>query len=376
MLNSWKSARLAVALSLLSCAGALSASSYEEAQIRNLENRVTALEQRRGAGGVINPSARPAPADSWGIFANVDALLWNAHISDLPLWVDNSGSTRTLVDGFAQGLNYNWAWGFRVGLGYAMEHDKWDVYLDWTHFDSHGTRNNSAPGGGAIFPSFILQNILNPGVTPYIANSAKAHLDVGVNLVDLELGRAFYVSKWLSLRPSIGLRSAWLDMPLNIRYRPMPGGGMPPTISELLMHSYNRFWGFGPRIGLNTQWGLGMGFSLFGDLYGSLLYGISQDPTFGTLIGSDNNASFALGSLNFHQRITTSALDAVLGVRYDRNFYQDRYHFGISIGWENHLFNDVSQFIYQLDDVSIGSIQQNNGNLALQGWTLSVRFDF
>lgn len=373
MLNSWKSARLAVALSLLSCAGALSASSYEEAQIRNLENRVTALEQRRGAGGVINPSARPAPADSWGIFANVDALLWNSHISDLPLWVNNSGSTTTLVDGDTQGLNYHWSWGFRVGLGYAMEHDKWDIYLDWTHFDSHAKKSNSAPAGGAIFPALMIENVNNPGSTPYIANSAKAHLDLGVNLVDLELGRAFYVSKWLSLRPSIGLRSAWLDMPLNIFYS---GGTIPSEFSGIKMRGYNSFWGFGPRIGLNSQWGLGMGFSLFGDLYGALLYGISKDPTFGSLVGSGSTSTVALGSLNFHQRLTTSAIDAVLGVRYDRNFYQDRYHFGISLGWENHLFNDVSQFIYQLNDVVVGAIQQNNGNLALQGWTLSVRFDF
>ncbi len=42
------------------------------AQMRNLENRVNALEQRRGSSGMINPPGRPQVRDGADIFIFAD----------------------------------------------------------------------------------------------------------------------------------------------------------------------------------------------------------------------------------------------------------------------------------------------------------------
>ena len=55
----------------------------DDMQMRNLENRVAALEQKKGANGIINPAANPPTRDATGLFITADFLYWKAHESGL-----------------------------------------------------------------------------------------------------------------------------------------------------------------------------------------------------------------------------------------------------------------------------------------------------
>ncbi len=51
----------------------------DDAQVRNLENRVAALEQRKNGGGVILPSAGANLDDDVGLSLDGELLIWKAH---------------------------------------------------------------------------------------------------------------------------------------------------------------------------------------------------------------------------------------------------------------------------------------------------------
>src|SRR6185436_6044115 len=86
------------------------------------------------------------------------------------------------------------------------------------------------------------------------------HLDIA----DVEIGRYCFLGSKFIVRPSLGLRTAWLDQKLNITY--LSKGGVTLTSRN---HSYS--WGIGPRGALGTSWNLYKGLQLFGNFGVSIL---------------------------------------------------------------------------------------------------------
>ncbi|MBS3904864.1 MAG: hypothetical protein KGZ39_06025 [Simkania sp.] len=386
----------AVATSLVALTSLLNAA--EETQMRNLENRVSALEQRKGSNGMINPPARPVVRDGVGLSLQGDVILWQASESGMTYAVQNFPDTQNptaitfLNNGKAKNPHGEWDWGFKLAAGYDMPHDGWDLFLQWTRFytdnNEHGT---SAPTNGTIFPSFTNGSLLTTGGGPGAATTGfaavSAHWRLHLNLLDLELGREFYVSKWLTLRPHAGLRNAWIDQHLNCTYTNgslADGSSAVLTNQNIAVHMKNNYWGMGIRGGLDGNWGLGGGFSLFSDLAAALLLGhfdVSQTETSPTTTAT--NASGRLGYSN-HFRATRVTLDMAMGVRYEHLFSDDRYGFMLQLGWEQHLFfsqNQLARFFGggAANATVTGAAGANvvgQGDLSTQGVTLSAKFDF
>ena len=124
----------------------------DSAQMRSLDNRVTALEQRRGAGGMINPSARPQIKGGADLFIIADFLVWEAHENGLPIAIE-SQTNNSLTHGKVENLDFEWDFGFRVGAGYNLPHDGWDVRLIWLWFNTDADANKHASSSEYLFPS-------------------------------------------------------------------------------------------------------------------------------------------------------------------------------------------------------------------------------
>jgi hypothetical protein len=171
------------------------------------------------------------------------------------------------------------------------------------------------------------------------------------------------------------LRTAWVNQKYNVDYSTLFD-----VDSDVVLDSYstdmkNDYWGIGVRGGLDTQWGLGAGFSIYGNAALSILYGffdvhdtesyVDAVGVAGTLIAEKN--SFRAG-----RAIT----DLQLGLRWDTNFSNERFHFGILAGWEHHMFFSQNQLMRFVDGDTVGMFIQNQGDLDFQGWTIAARFDF
>ncbi len=381
---------LAAATSLVAVTSVLSAA--DDMQMRNMENRLTALEQRKGANGMINPSARPGVRDGADIFITAAALYWKPNADSLEYAIDNTGDSPVFADsGEMKRSHGKWSWGFEVGLGYNMPHDGWDLYLNWTHFNGRSHHHHDDDDCCETTCSDIQFPVQYNWQTPDTPNCLYAcdsedHWKMRLNMVDLELGRDFFVSKYLSMRPFMGLRWLQLKHHHSVDYTGMFSStsqvGLSPTpitnssVAENEVRNRARFWGIGPRAGMNTLWGFGHGWGLYGNAAISLLYGkmkvhFKQDIEPTATSGEINN-----GRVHDHYHVTRAVTDLAIGLQWDHQFKDDAYHLGFSFGWEHHMFFGMNKFIRFHDRSEQGSLSTTHGDVATQGWTLAGRFDF
>lgn len=353
----------------------------ENAQMRNLDNRVTALEQRKGGSGMINPPGRPQVRNGADLFAFGDLLYWNAHENGLFYAIENESSnpTHNLADAEVRNIHGKWNWGFRVGAGYNMPHDGWDIRATWLRFTDNAKKHARAETDEAIFPSMAPSS--DPIAQDTTCQSAKARWNLRINQVDLDMGREFFVSKWLTLRPHGGVRTDWIRQKIETEYKNFT---VIATPNEVEVEIKDKWWGIGLEAGLDTQWGLGGGWSIFGNMTAAIIYGFhhlefEDEDTPGRANISNLATSLPNGKfidLDNHYRVSHPILDLQMGLRWDNMFSDDRVHLGIQVGWEHHIYFSQNQLPNFSDDFNLGKFVVNQGDLTLQGWTFSARLDF
>ncbi len=333
--------------------------------IEEFNTRLTAVEHQLKTQTLYNAPALPQVHDPYHIFFTGDFLYWKAEENGLtyalkvesPASAELSGSIE-LID-----PHFRWDCGFRLGMGFDLPHDYWDLYFNWTRFytGAHGHCNTNAVQGifpVYAFPSGPLQNAFVP--------HSKAFWKLFLNILDSELGKEYYVGKRLSLRPHLDLRTAFIDQEFTVDYE------NPPKAFFDRVKLKNDYWGVGPRTGLDFQWWITDGLSFSGNVAVSLVYGNFSIHQKEELEGSSTP------SLHFHKHLHTARAITDLGlyIGWDHMCFHDTFHFGIRAGWEQHVFFEQNQFFRFVDPYFQGSIVSNQGNLMLQGWTFSARLDF
>jgi hypothetical protein len=342
------------------------ACAVDDMQVRNLENRVNALEQRRGANGMINPPARPVVRDGTDLWVQAEVLFMKTTEDGLdyaiktPLAAYPSSPTGHVKNG-----HYDWNWGFRLGLGYNTAHDGWDMLLNWTWFQARGRNAETPKAPYAVGPTQLAPDFGSPDAR------AKSHTTLHLNFLDFELGREFFVSRWLTLRPFVGARGAWLHRDFHVNYL------CRICDTKHAGHDHNRFRGGGLRTGLNTQWGLGCGWSFFGDLALSLILGGQKLNNRQRTLDLATSARTTSLYLKDHWTTVRPMLEINLGLRWDHLFgCNDAYRIRIQLGWEQ---MNIFGFAKELNCVNAslpGKFIFNQGDLALNGLSLQFRFDF
>ncbi len=348
---------------------------------KNLENCLKVLEQKQDLNGFINPPAMPLTRNGWDLQISADALLWQVQEDGLTyaLSFDTQSDEPKAIALIKQKYN----WGFRVGLDWTIPHDNWDIAATWTHLISNSRNNNvtradlNAPNGFL----FQMQGVNdNDAFQGFFTASSKYHNRL--DQICLNTGREFFISKWVTLRPYLGLRSDWLRQRLHTS---LFGNINTPDLI-LNTKQTNKWWGLGIESGLNMQLSFCGGFSIYGNIASAIEYGLQKLHTHNT--GTDYMPpidSFNNG-LRTSYHICRPILDLQLGLGWDYNFCDDKFHFGLKLGWENHIYFNQSRFLnFQAGNLFIPGIAaqtaiysevQHGGDLTYQGWTLHASFDF
>lgn len=350
---------------------------------------------------------RPKLVDTPDVFFEGSLLYWQATETGLTFVVPanlvqtaSSHSTNTI--GYKD-PDFRWDFGFAVGAGYNTTYDGWDIHADWTHFHPKSSSGSvTASETNYLLPVFLIEpltfigsqpqnspTVLQPGGDP---STATGKWKLKLDLVDLELGRESYFGEFLFLRFHMGLRSAWIHQNLKVVYdrflEDVSGEnlGQLTALTTVNVHLKNNFWGMGPRAGLDSQWNLGCGVSVFGNVALSALVGqfsLSDTEThFLTLPDTS-----IIESINIKSKIKSTKYvgDFEAGFRWEYPFVKKQYAFMMQIAWEQHLFLNQNQFIKNsvlpennVPDFIAGTIIPivNQGDLSTQGMTFTVRFDF
>ncbi len=299
--------------------------------------------------GDITPLAGPIVREWAGLYVSADFIYWQMREDGLEYahdGVTTSGATASKQGGYK---NFDFAYepGFKVGLGTNFRHDGWDLFLNYTWFENSRTAHASVHSSRGV-----LDVIEYDGTFPDSSIKAEAHWHLLFNVVDFELGRNFYISQHLAVRPFIGLKASWMSQRLNVNNYPQSGG-------EHLLKQKQHFWGGGLRGGAITDWHFTRNWSLYGNLALAELYSLFQDKLHGVQ---------AFQKRIFHTIVPV--LEMGLGVRYETFFSQDRYQLFAQLGWEQQVWWGQNQFI--LTDAP----NMSSNNLVLQGLDLKFGFNF
>ncbi len=340
-----------------------------------LDSRVSALESRMTAikndtvkktTGAKMASASPL-IDGYGFFATADLLIWHLKEGGSDYAISSKGPlNQNLLPGRgkAEHSHFDWDFGFRTGVGYNLEHDAWDWYLNFTWFQADASDSVCRPKNGGLLPQKGFSVIES-------AKKIRSHWNVHYYVLDFELGRRYFVSKFLAFRPQFGIESAWICQ----RRRYMFRQDLDPStgITGQNIYGKNNFWGIGPRAGVEGTWYFDRHFSLMAAVNGALQWGCFDDHLKETELTSGGKVRFVDVDGDFHTLVPN--VQMALGFSWASPINEGKNQLGIRLSYEFQYWWRQNQFLNE-QQFNATNFQHESMDLTLNGATLDVRFDF
>ncbi len=350
---------------------------------------------------------------SCNLFATLEFLYWYGSETDLSYAIkgqtrDNGNLLSTTLQFSASELEYvdaKWKPGIRLGFGWNSELDGWDLDFYWTYYYNRSNQKTTVPLFAEGYPSLGGYGLVNPWVSRPIFvgilfDEVSAQWKFQLNTFDLELGRRYWVSERLTLRPFTGLRGAWTFAEFDVRgERTGFRGGYSSATTDTLTSKdqfRNTFWGIGISGGIQPTWFFSKCFSLYGSLGGALLWGEHQVKKTERYIDLQTVLTSGVVTQLANYRAKTSSeslymepmLDLAFGLRWENYYCCNQYRLAIDLGWENHiLFHLNDRYLisgnvieYALAPGVIGEgfdhYTETDHDVSFGGLVFRVRIDF
>lgn len=241
-----------------------------------LSERVEEIEKKMSDVGKINAegnfsaemrSAKPeVKGEKW--FTHSEILYWDTKIGGTEYALTTAQPVTpptTPIKGSVKSNSFGWNWGGRAGFGLNLPHDGWDLFVNFTYYQNHDSSSSSK-----ALPSFLVSQV---GFFGGAFEQAKSTFDLTYLNIDFELGRKFFISQYLCVKPYMGIKGTRMlqEHKVKLNFSTLQLNGA--NIGEYY-RVYNRcdFNGIGPRIGFEGNWFLGYGYRLIHEVSASLLY--------------------------------------------------------------------------------------------------------
>ena len=182
------------------------------------------------------------------------------------------------------------------------------------------------------------------------------------NSIDVELGQAFCVNRWLSLRPFVGFKSLFLHY--HIHGHLVNPVSQSQIVTDYTSSLHDHPWGIGPRIGLDTKWYITSHFTFLFNGALALLW-----ENFYTV-----GASTFLGNGDPHGGVTKNNVQGILpvGELFAGFGYQGCLTRQLSL--EAKVGYEIQLFTGQIPSSALGSMPEDR--LSLHGLVASLRVAF
>ncbi len=330
----------------------------------------------QGTSRDVTPCAYPCSKDKTLFVFGGDFIYWQASQANLQFAqtsqdVQHGQSLISDQVSSNKGINFTYAPGFKFDVGLDLSHDGWDTDLMYTYL-------GSTPSATTITVDPELRSLgllLGLGSIEY-PDVVSGEWSLYFNAMDWELGRKFFVSPRLTLRPHIGIKGAWNHQSFNVFETEDIAITLRETPSSEAVYQRQSFWGVGMRVGLNTEWFFCEGLSLYGNFAFAELYGQFTDLLKDKILGPQalsefdvlNVALISWESQDIHQM--QPVVEIALGLRYELSFGQENcYRFLVQAGWEQQIWWHQNQFLDTYQGLT-------GGDLTLQGLDVKIGFAF
>lgn len=324
--------------------------------------------------GDITPKFGPKVMNGPAFFLTADFIYWKT-VQEGSVYSINSKSAGSATDRFAntpqkqvRSVGFDWSPGFKVGAGLAFSHGDWDLFAQYTWLRPDNTDRTTTEIW--TFPT--------PNTSVLVPMQVEGKWKLDFNVIDLELGRHFYLNRFLTLRPFIGLKGTWQDYRLTTKSSaetgfsldPPPSGGVPiqATGPETTTRSSD-ICGIGIRGGLNLAWYFTKNWSVFGHLTWNILLTKYSDLKLSTVVfnAPTNTLTKTENIKKVNNNYTNKYVgEGALGIQWEMWFSNNKYHLAIQTGWEQQVWIN-----YILD--ARGSERYD---LSFHGLSFKARFDF
>lgn len=284
--------------------------------------------------------------------------------------------------GSVKDVHSKWNFGFKVSLGYNINHDGWESNLCYSDFSGTGSDKIASGCNDNVIPLLGAYNITTPadGAVFFFCSEAKSQSEVHFRTLYWDLARDFFVSDCLSIRPFTALEAAWITTRQSTRYTGGDPIGTTFGIGDDLVHIKENctFKGLGPVMGFGANWYIGRGVSLFNEFTIGMLYGkfqISHSERY-----SPNDLSRIKLKNDCHKFCPMAKY--MLGLARKCYFNDDQNHLLVRIGFESQYWWRVNQVVRVIDVPSAAEISplvkylRQGLDFSIMGLTVDVRLDF
>ncbi|PCI92715.1 hypothetical protein COB11_06745 [Candidatus Aerophobetes bacterium] len=322
-----------------------------------------------------------------GWFIEGEALLWHARSAGTD-WVLVLNQAAFPQQGHIKSLDFSWDWGFRVAVGKFFSHDAWDAQIIYTRFHTgdHAKINRdftTASGTGGQ------EGATGPSGTSLGTFQYKLTYDC----VDLELGKSVFPSSRLNLRPHAGIKSLWMNGKGRLSsenfidaldtFLPVAGNVNVKVLDQ------SKFWGIGPKAGIDLNWFFSKQLRLRSAVEGSLQWSyfqvIEEELINVEPVGSPQASTTTRITANMHRFVPTARM--LMGLSWGDYINNHKNFLEVGIDYEVNYFWRANQQLNQEDTVpanlTLSSTQsvrllfdRISDDVAFQGVTFRVRFDF
>lgn len=335
---------------------------------------VRVKKERKPSPPLIVPEdAKVAP----GPFFTGNYLYWIANEEGFEYSVSGitaSGTSTAVAQGKSREPEFDWDSGVRLGIGYTTPTNFWDIGLYWTHFDTEARGKFSVESVtvfNKVFPILDIpgNSFSGQGVGANSLLSAASKLKLEYETLDFLIGREFKVNPYFAVKPSAGLRGAWIDQHLRVYY----------AASTLLtgdpLHRIkltSEFHGIGIRGALDAIWQCHRYVSIIGKAGMTLFHGwFDMRQTYTNVA-----ANITYGNIHEDFQRVVSEFDTALGLRIQLGPCGWLKRCELTGAYEFHLYPKQNQFLHFEDDTSIGTSKRDRGDLSFQGLSVGATLFF
>lgn len=334
----------------------------------------------------INPAAGPRVADGIDFFITASYIFWKTSTGNTDLLI--SGAQETSTSGLIpvtttsgsrhtdSTISYGWDSGFKVGAGFNLPHDGWDLAAEYTWLRPNASESVTATPNGNP-----LQQVPYGTGQAFCTKTISGEETLHFNTINLTLGRNYYVSQYFTMHPFAGVMGTWQTWNATRSGTGIERTGVANNAGFAQAYLFsdctsslrlnNDIWGVGILAGLDMGMFFTRKFSAFASLSGASMFQSYQRSDSSNLKGTlSTTVTSHPAEVTVRQDQTNYALlpwlCVELGLKYDGYFDDDQFHFSLQAGWEGQWW---SGWLYS-------ALDNQTRDLTLGGLKVKARFDF
>ncbi len=331
----------------------------------------------------------PPQDDTFGAFVTGGFILEQVSMSGSQYAYTKNGnalgSTALPAAGRVLVPTFDLNWGFTGGIAYYFKNKNWSLNSRFDWLSAAGKGSDIAGSGTNVIPiniwrdQFISALSADLGVAGY----GKSHFDVSYFNLNIDLDRALYIDKNFTLEPNMGVKLSFIYDKVTSTFTNDGSDVVLSAITELGSNTLKRvqdtrFWGVGPSMGLNSNWDIYCGLSLFFEGTTSILLGYSNaadDVSYSAFASSSTSSSTP------NLPVFSPTFQTLLGLQYEKSFFHDSQKLMIRLGWDSSFFwnqwNHINTVSESTFNSSLDSFQLKEGDtFGLTGLLLNLTWNF